>query len=160
MRGKALRHTDQRETGFNSKWIPVAAGGVVLFSGLISAASYFIFERQESPKDWYEAIEAERKALEQDLTHAHDLWEQEERLAAVKAYKAILRHEDRSYVRDDIPILYRRVIEFEVEYGDPAVGRDWCLRASDDNALDVRLSFDSDKATQIWNEVLEANGEH
>ncbi len=88
------------------------------------------------------------------LAAADKLWENDERVDAIDAYKELLRKPDptdpdSAWLQDSRPRLYRRVIEFEAEYGDIPVARDWIQDALKEGH---RIRFDSDTARELWEE--------
>ena len=90
------------------------------------------------------------------LAGAENLWDDGEKAAAIKEYKAFLKSEERIHVDSrERYSAYRRVIEYEADHGDASEARDWALRAFDACAGEPeRLSFQSTKARAIWSEIV------
>lgn len=103
--------------------------------------------KQEQSQE-YESSAAPFKRM---MTEGHSLWSAERQSDAVRQYKAVLLESGRRYLGDELSVIYRRVIEYEADYGDPAEARDWCVRAT--NEWNLRLSFSSTAAENIWMEV-------
>jgi len=98
------------------------------------------------------------------IDHAHQLWESDQRFEAVREYKDLLRSHDVAWGEfgDEIAVLFRRVIDHEAAYGDPGTARDWCLiayqKSNQEGFLILRqLSFSSEEAQAIWEEVTRAD---
>ena len=90
------------------------------------------------------------------LAKADILWDRDDRVAAVRQYKQLLRKRDPlsqdglAWLQDSRPRLYRRIITFEAEYGDPADARDWIKDAWNEGHRD--LVFDKKSAQDLWSE--------
>lgn len=139
----------------NWKWL-VGVIGATLTASLVVSVAFVLLGQRDVGNTLHGRIET----IKDDVAAAHRLWEEDQRFDAVKSYKGILRKEERIHLRGDLPILYRRIIEHEAEYGDPSVARDWCLRAYEEwPGKPMRLTFSSSKATEIWNEVTAATEE-
>lgn len=138
-RNKALRHLGKEEGGMSmsGKWLMTVMGGIVMILVVVNLLGLGAGEI-DSPEGRVKA--------------ANQLWESEKRLEAVAQYKLILK-EDTYELKRELPAMYRRVIEYEAEYGDPGSARDWCLHAYESSWGPKHLTFESQKATDIWSEV-------
>jgi len=92
------------------------------------------------------------------VASADALWDGDQRVEAVRAYKQILRKSRAAQplekeVRRELPRLYRRVISHEAQYGDPAEARDWIHDAWQANVRS--LSFESEAVKELWKETIE-----
>jgi hypothetical protein len=136
----------------DAKWTASLVGAVILFSALVVLCfSYGSMSSQDDPGS---RIDERRQALDV----ANSLWENDKRFEGIKKYKAILRSEERIHLHRDLPMIYRRVIEHEAEYGDPAEARDWSWKAYEEwPGMRMQLTFESTKATDIWKQVVEAS---
>ena len=133
-------------------WLLKVGGATLLGTVVVSATIVVIFDLGSSGN-----LGDRIDSAEKDLAAAHELWEGDERFEAVKQYKTFLRTEERIHFHDDLPVLYRRVIEHEAEYGDPSDCRDWCLRAYEEwPGRPMKLTFGSETATKIWSDVTSA----
>ena len=109
-------------------------------------------------EDFMAAAKAERAARLTQIDEAHSLWESDDRFGAVRIYKTLLRSINVSSA--DEVMMYRRIVEHEAEYGDPGSARDWALRAYEEgrwNAALRKLTFSSDAAKKIWEDVVRAS---
>lgn len=132
-----------------------AATTIVLVSLAILFLHQLVTERPDAWEQYKqreaEEYEAEAAPYQQVMNSGHSLWEDDRQVEAVRQYKAVLLEDGRSYLGDELSIVFRRVIEYEADYGDPAEARDWCIRAT--NELNLKLSFTSEAAEKIWMEV-------
>src|SRR5436309_268233 len=137
------------------RWIAGVVGAVGLATLLIVAVFHFATSEHRTDES-----KQQIDALRENTRNAHALWESDKRAEAIKQYKQILRSPNRIHLHDDLPMLYRRIIEYEADYGDPSDARDWSLRAYEEwPGMPMRLTFDSRKATEIWNDVTAAGEE-
>ncbi|WDI43723.1 hypothetical protein [Bremerella sp. P1] len=166
VRAKAHRHLGKSPLEISkSELIRLGASvgvAVVLVSGLFN----FLTPREpelpvlgyENAEDFMAAAKAERAAQMSQIEDAHALWESDDRFEAVRKYKSLLRSSNVSST--DEAAIYRRVIEHEAEYGDAGSARDWALRAYEEgrwNAALRKLTFSSEAATTIWEDVVRAS---
>ena len=166
VRAKAHRHLGTSPLEISrSELIRLGASvgvAVVLIAGLFNL---MIPKEPELPvldydnaEDFMAAAKAERAAQMTQVEDAHALWESDDRFEAVRKYKSLLRSSNVSST--DQSAIYRRVIEHEAEYGDPGSARDWALRAYEEgrwNAALRKLTFSSDAAKTIWEDVVRAS---
>lgn len=134
----------------------IAVVAVLVLSVIILSGYSFLNKDDANP--WDEHMEKQRREYElaaaphvEAIEEAHSLWAAERTSEAVAQYKLILKQDGRSCLDDELGVAYRRVIEFEAEYGDPGEARDWCLRARSE--WNLKISFSSETARRIWNEV-------
>jgi len=102
------------------------------------------------------------------LAKADTLWssgDPKDRIEAVKHYKSFLNRTTgdnrfsaimKGYDRE-LPKVFRRVIEYEADYGDPGEAVDWIRLAADEH---VKLSLSSEKAKKIAEDVSENRQAH
>jgi hypothetical protein len=156
-----------------------AGGAVVVVLGLIfvAAAVFLLGSSDDEPsgfdKNMFDELLAQRAGFEsrtadmrQKIDEAHALWESDDRFEAVRRYKSLIRSDEVHWhlleFRPELVTVYRRVIEHEAEYGDPGSARDWAMRAYDKGQWSEytslrKLTFTSDAAAEIWEEVIKAN---
>ena len=97
------------------------------------------------------SIEKSRK----QLATADQLWHSDNKAEAIQAYKRFLNSETYYQFHGELPRVFRRVIEYEADYGDPGEARDWIYKAWEEwPGRRMKLSFESKKATQLWDEVV------
>ena len=93
------------------------------------------------------------------LSGADKLWDGDQRFEAIQQYKILLRKEKPGLhppgtkwldQTTDRGRLYRRIIEHEAEYGDPAEARDWIREAQAEGIYD--LIFESQRVREMWNQ--------
>lgn len=163
VRSKAMRHLSKDPMTVQSKVLVM----YVVFVGISVSGTAGIFSfmiNRGSMAENLNEFDTHMASYREDIDAAHELWDAEERFEAVKEYKTILRTDGIpwhvSEFRAEQPTLYRRVIEHEADYGDPGSARDWALRAYDYGQRNEALrsmTFSSEAATAIWQDVVDAN---
>ena len=172
VRAKAHRHLGKSPFDVSkSELIQLGASvgvAVVLVSGLFnfvgphSRTQNYRREAETFISDFKGQLASQKDQIDE----ANALWEADDRFGAIREYKSLLRSDEMRWdmpdFRADQAMLYRRVIEYEAEYGDPGSARDWALRAYEQGQWDEyaalrKLTFSSDAAKTIWEDVVRAS---
>lgn len=149
----------------NARWLL----GVIASVGVLTLIVVFV-ARMLTRDSVDKPLSPDSDRLSITVLEGHELWERGDRPEAVAKYKSVLREVSNATADRDHPVfrirklqeaggglhlelstLFRRVIDHEAEYGDPAEARDWCVRAWND--WNLNLSLSSETAIRIWREV-------
>lgn len=101
-----------------------------------------------------------RKEAKEAIRQADAQWDSGNKPEAIVAYKQILRDHSEAlrfaFVRDSstAPRLFRRVIEYELKYGDKGEARDYMNEATTDYHLRRTLTMDTPEGKQLLHDVL------
>ena len=103
---------------------------------------------------------------EEALENADGLWGNGEVPDAVAAYKRLLKDHKKAFEayyweghrivdwdHTATAKVYRRIIEYEIQYGDSGEARDYMVEAVNDNRIKILLSIDSPEVKQMLKEV-------
>lgn len=164
VRTQAMRHFGKRSFEVSRSELVRLGASVGIAVVLISGLFYTLGSEETqttSQRDEDSMIILQRK---EQIAEAHRLWDADNHFEAVSRYKSLLNPGMTPWYRLELmgeqAMVYRRVIDHEAEYGDPGSARDWALRAYEEgrwNSPLRKMTFSSDSANTIWEDVVQAS---
>jgi hypothetical protein len=98
--------------------------------------------------------ESAMTVVQEALASCDKSWEEDKKTESVKACKALTKLKGFGDLETaDRTRVYRRIIEYEVNYGDPGEGRDWMIKAWNDTWVRRNLTMDSPKGKALQEDV-------